>query len=92
MPNTNAPTHTQAEYDALVARLAIAEAAAAAKTQLHFKIAEKTGACSVIGLGKWPTTLYFEQWMRLLDAADRLREFLIANKGNMTMKSDKKAN
>jgi hypothetical protein len=35
---------------------------------------------SVYGLGRFPVTLYYEQWVRLLDAGERLRAFLEVNK------------
>jgi hypothetical protein len=35
---------------------------------------------SVYGLGRFPVTLYYEQWIRLLDASDKLRSFLEENK------------
>ncbi len=48
------------------------------ETGLKFKLAPKGGA-SVYGLGRWPTTLYYEQWMKILDHADELRKFLETN-------------
>jgi hypothetical protein len=48
----------------------------APKRGLYCKVSEK-GAVSVYGLStKWPTTLYAEQWERLLDFADEIRGFL----------------
>lgn len=35
----------------------------------------KSGGISVYGLGRFPVTLYVEQWMRLLDFADEIRRF-----------------
>ena len=52
---------------------------------LEFRIGEK-GGVSVYGLGRFPVTLYFEQWIRLLDAAERLREFLEQNKDKLKLK------
>ena len=51
-------------YEELKAKVAAMEAEKA--TGLTFKVSEK-GALSVYGLGKFPTTLYAEQWTRLLD-------------------------
>ena len=42
------------------------------------KVSEK-GALSVYGLGRFPVTLYKEQWIRLLDYADEIRSFLKQN-------------
>ncbi len=43
-----------------------------------FKVGEK-GGVSVYGLGRFPVTLYYEQWIRLLDAGEKLRAFLEVN-------------
>jgi hypothetical protein len=42
---------------------------------LEFRVGEK-GGVSVYGLGRFPVTLYYEQWTRLLDAGEKLRSFL----------------
>jgi len=52
---------------------------------LAFKVSEK-GGVSVYGLGRYPTTLYYEQWIRLLDAAEDLRAFLEENKGKLKLR------
>jgi hypothetical protein len=52
---------------------------------LEFKVGEK-GGVSVYGLGRFPVTLYYEQWLRLLDASDRLRQFLEENKSKLKLK------
>jgi hypothetical protein len=46
---------------------------------LDFRVGEK-GGVSVYGLGRFPVTLYYEQWIRLLDVSKDLREFLEENK------------
>jgi hypothetical protein len=43
--------------------------------ELRLKISEK-GGLSVYGLGRFPVTLYKEQWTRLLDYADAIGTFL----------------
>ena len=53
---------------------------------LEFRVGEK-GGVSVYGLGRFPVTLYYEQWVRLLDAAERLRAFLEENKSRLKLKS-----
>ena len=50
-----------------------------------FKVGEK-GGVSVYGLGRFPVTLYYEQWIRLLDAATDLRAFLEENKSRLKLK------
>jgi len=52
---------------------------------LEFKVGEKGGA-SVYGLGRFPVTLYYEQWVRLLEHADQLRAFLEKNKGKLRLR------
>ena len=46
---------------------------------LEFRVGEK-GGVSVYGLGRFPVTLYYEQWIRLLDVSKDLRDFLEENK------------
>jgi len=46
--------------------------------ELRLKVSEK-GGLSIYGLGRFPVTLYKEQWNRLLDHVDEIREFLKAN-------------
>ena len=58
-------------YEEMKARLAELERQVATKRtgSLEFRVSEK-GGVSVYGLGRFPVTLYFEQWTRLLDQAD----------------------
>ena len=46
--------------------------------QLRLKVSEK-GGVSVYGLGRFPVTLYKEQWSKLLDYADEIKTFLKDN-------------
>ena len=61
----------------LMARIAELEKQVGVKKagKLEFRVAAK-GGVSVYGLGRFPVTLYAEQWERLLDAADDLRAFV----------------
>ena len=52
---------------------------------LDFRVGEK-GGVSVYGLGRFPVTLYYEQWIRLLDTSKELREFLEENKSSGKLK------
>ena len=54
---------------------------------LSMKVSEK-GAASVYGLGRFPVTLYKEQWVRLLDKADDIREWIKANDGALKAKGE----
>ncbi len=53
---------------------------------LSLKISEK-GGLSVYGLGRFPVTLYKEQWFRLLDMAEDIRVFLKANDDKLKAKN-----
>jgi hypothetical protein len=59
------------------------------KSELYCKVSAK-GACSVYGLQRMPVTLYVEQWHRLLDFGDELKDFLAAHEGELSLKGDKK--
>jgi hypothetical protein len=76
---------TEPTYEELKARLAELEAKAQRGGNLNFKVSDK-GAASVYGLGRFPVTLYYEQWVRLLDKAQELRSFLEANKDKLKLK------
>jgi len=49
------------------------------------KVSEK-GGVSVYGLGRFPVTLYKEQWTRLLDMADEIRAFIKENEARLKSK------
>jgi hypothetical protein len=74
-------------YEELKARLAEMEKQQGQRRTgtLEFRVGEK-GGVSVYGLGRFPVTLYYEQWNRLLEAADKLREFLEDNKSKLKLK------
>jgi hypothetical protein len=49
------------------------------------KVSEK-GGVSVYGLGRFPVTLYKEQWVKLLDMADDIRAFIRENDSRLKAK------
>jgi hypothetical protein len=49
-----------------------------ARGQIGLKVSEK-GALSVYGMGRFPVTLYREQWEKLLAMSDQIREFIQEN-------------
>jgi hypothetical protein len=49
-----------------------------ARGQTSLKVSEK-GGLSVYGLGRFPVTLYREQWEKLLGLADEIRDFIRQN-------------
>jgi hypothetical protein len=53
--------------------------------QLRLKISEK-GGLSVYGLGRFPVTLYKEQWKRLLEHAEEIKTFLEQNEQKLKTK------
>ncbi len=55
---------------------------------LSLKVSEK-GAVSVYGLGRFPVTLYKEQWGKLLDMADDIRAFIRENEAQLKAKEEK---
>ena len=66
----------RAELDRLKARQSRA---------VSLKVSEK-GGLSVYGLGRFPVTLYKEQWVKLLDIADDIRAFLKENDSRLKSK------
>jgi hypothetical protein len=54
-------------------------------SNVRMKVSEK-GALSVYGMGRFPVTLYKEQWLRLLDMADDIRAFIAANDSALKVK------
>ncbi len=56
-----------------------------ARGQMSLKVSEK-GGLSVYGLGRFPVTLYREQWEKLLTMADEIRKFIQENDGALKRK------
>ena len=56
-----------------------------AATGVTMKVSEK-GALSIYGMGRFPVTLYKEQWLKLLGMADDIRAFIAANEGQLKTK------
>ena len=52
---------------------------------LSLRVSEK-GALSVYGLGRFPVTLYKEQWLRLLDLTEEIKTFIKQNDGQLKSK------
>ena len=50
------------------------------------RVSEK-GGVSVYGLGRFPVTLYKEQWLKLLEMAEELKLFIAENEGKLKTKS-----
>lgn len=78
-------------YEELKARLEEMEKKGVGRRsgELDFKVGGK-GGVSVYGLGRFPVTLYYEQWIRLLDSSEKLREFLEESKAGGKLKLKEK--
>ncbi len=66
----------RAENEALKAR---------SRRGITLKVSEK-GGVSVYGLGRFPVTLYKEQWTKLLDLSDDIRAFIRENEAQLKTK------
>ena len=73
----------QSEVERLKAENAALKAQAARGVSI--KVSEK-GGVSVYGLGRFPVTLYKEQWIKLLDMADQIRAFLTTHDAELKTK------
>jgi hypothetical protein len=60
----------------------------AGRGRLAMKVSEK-GALSVYGMGRFPVTLYKEQWLRLLSMAEEIKAFIEANQHSLKAKESK---
>ena len=78
---------SEPSYEELKARVAELEKQTEGKRsgRMEFRVSEK-GGVSVYGLGRFPVTLYYEQWTRLLEAAPELKQFLEDNKDKLKLK------
>lgn len=57
-----------------------------AATGISMKVSEK-GALSIYGMGRFPVTLYKEQWLKLMNMASDIRAFIAANDEKLKTKS-----
>lgn len=53
--------------------------------ELTLKVSQK-GAVSLYGMGRFPVTLYKEQWLKVLNKAEDIREFIKENDSQLTTK------
>jgi hypothetical protein len=66
----------RAENEALKAKLS---------RPMTIKVSEK-GAVSVYGLGRFPVTLYKEQWVKLLSMTDDIKKFIAENESRLRVR------
>jgi hypothetical protein len=79
MPEENLQAEVErlrAENEALKAKTSRATA---------IRVSEK-GAVSVYGLGRFPVTLYKEQWLKLLGMAEEIKVFITENESRLKVK------
>lgn len=76
---------TEAEFNALPPAMQVyvrqleqknAQLEAAAASKISIKVADLTGCVVVSSGGRWPTSLYYEQWLELFNAQERIMAFL----------------
>ena len=78
---------TEEELKAELEKLKAENAALKARGSrgVSMKVSEK-GGVSVYGLGRFPVTLYQEQWLKLLDMAEDIRSFIREHEGQLKKK------
>lgn len=76
-------TDLQAELERLKAENAALKQASARGVSL--KVSQK-GAVSLYGMGRFPVTLYKEQWLKVLDMGDAIRSFIKENESQLKEK------
>jgi len=78
---------TEEELKAELAKLKAENEALKARTSkgISFKVSEK-GGVSVYGMGRFPVTLYKEQWLKLLDMNEDIRRFIADNDSKLKAK------
>jgi hypothetical protein len=79
------PEELQAELDRLRAENEALKAKAEDKRRVYLKVSDK-GGVSLYGLGRFPITLYVEQWETVLGMADEIRAFLRDNASRLKRK------
>jgi len=75
----------QAELERLRAENESLKTTRPTKGAISMKVSEK-GAVSVYGLGRFPVTLYKEQWDRLLQSGEEIRKFIAENDDKLKKK------
>ena len=76
-------TELKAELEKLKAENAALKQASSRGVSL--KVSQK-GAVSLYGMGRFPVTLYQEQWIKILDMSDAIRAFIAENASQLKEK------
>jgi len=83
--NTPDDSDLRAELERLKAENEALKQSRPQRGVLSLKVSEK-GALSVYGLGRFPVTLYKEQWTKLLGMTEEIRDFIKVNEGRLKTK------
>ena len=75
----------KAELERLRAENESLKSKSANRGTLSMKVSEK-GALSLYGMGRFPVTLYKEQWLKLLGIADEIKKFIEENDHKLKVK------
>jgi hypothetical protein len=75
----------KAELERLKAENEALKKAKPERGTLSMKVSEK-GALSIYGMGRFPVTLYKEQWLKLLGIADEIKSFIKENDSRLKTK------
>lgn len=75
----------KAELERLRAENAALKSKKPERGTLSMKVSEK-GALSIYGMGRFPVTLYKEQWLKLLGIAEEIKTFIQENDGRLKTK------
>jgi hypothetical protein len=88
IPRPEAGVSEEQDLKAELERLKAENAALKARSGkgVSMKVSEK-GGVSVYGLGRFPVTLYQEQWLKLLDLADDIRAFIAEHDAELKKKA-----
>ncbi len=78
----------RAELERLRAENEQLKASTASRRQVYLKVSDK-GAVSLYGLGRFPVTLYQEQWDTILNMADEIRAFIASNRDRLKAKPER---
>jgi hypothetical protein len=86
-PDTGEDPMNEAEMKAELERLRAENAQLKTKDKpgISLKVSEK-GALSLYGMGRFPVTLYKEQWLRVLEQAEQIRAFIAENDSKLKSK------
>ena len=75
----------KSEIERLRAENQALKASKPSRGTLSMKVSEK-GALSIYGMGRFPVTLYKEQWLKLLAIADEIQKFILDNDSKLKTK------